>query len=78
MLAADGSLRRLYAPHETPMTIAGVALFDHIVVDGASLTAELAEPIRRADVSLPAGQVVRLDLATGRVEATTRSPVIDP
>jgi len=78
VLAADGALRRLYAPHETRMTIAGVALYDHIILEGTRLTAESAEPREVGGAVLPADTVVRLDLATGKVEPTTRSPVIDP
>jgi len=78
VLAADGALRRLYVPHETRMTIAGVALYDHVIIDGSRLTAELAEPMEVAGVMLAPGKVVRLDLSTGKVEATTRSSVIDP
>ena len=77
-LAADGALRRLYVPHETRMAIAGVALFDHVVLDGTSLTGELAEPTPIAGVMAPAGTLVRLDLPTGKVEPTTRSPLVDP
>ena len=77
-LAADGALRRLYVPHETRMTIAGVALYDHVVFEGAGLTAELAEPTPVAGVTLPAEAVVRVDLATGKTEAATRQPVVDP
>jgi hypothetical protein len=78
VLAADGSLRRLYVTHETKMTIAGVALYDHIILSGTSLTAELAEPIQLAGARLAADQVVRLDLATGKIEPAARSPVVDP
>ena len=78
VLAADGAPRRLYVPHETRMTIAGVALYDHIILDGSRLTAELAEPMEVAGVMLAAEKVVRLDLSTGKVEATTRSLVIEP
>ena len=78
VLAADGALRRLYVPHETRMTIAGVALYDHIILGGTSLTAELAEPIQVAGATLAADQVVRLDQTTGRIEPATRSPVVDP
>jgi hypothetical protein len=77
-LAADGTLRRLYVPHETRMTIAGVALYDHVVVEGATLTAELAEPRLVAGATLPADAVVRLNPTTGALEPTTRSPVVDP
>lgn len=78
VLKADGTVRRFYVPHETPMTIAGVALYDHIVLEGSRLTAELAKPTEAGGVMLPAEQVVRVDLSSGKVEATTRSPVIDP
>jgi hypothetical protein len=78
VLAADGALRRLYVPHEAQMVISGVALYDHIVLDGSRLTAELAKPAEVAGVMLPAEKVVRLDLSTGKVEPTTRSGVVDP
>jgi hypothetical protein len=78
VLAADGALRRLYVPHDARMAIAGVALYDHIILDGSRLTAELAGPTPVDGVMLPAEKVVRLDLSTGKVEATTRSPFIDP
>ncbi len=78
VLAADGALRRLYVPHETKMTIAGVTLYDHIILSGTSLTAELAEPTQLAGAMLAADQVVRLDLTTGKIEPATRSPVIEP
>ena len=78
VLAADGVLRRLYVPHEARMAIAGVALYDHIILDGSRLTAELAEPTQVNGVMLAAQTVVRVDLSTGKVEATTRSPFIDP
>jgi hypothetical protein len=78
VLAADGALRRLYAPHEARMAIAGVALYDHIILDGTQLTAELAEPTAVAGAMLPADTVVRLDLATGKLAAATRSPIVDP
>ncbi|MGO9774701.1 MAG: hypothetical protein ACLPSW_35110 [Roseiarcus sp.] len=77
-LRADGALRRLYVPHEARMTIAGVALYDHIIIEGTGLTGELAEPMPVAGVTLPADTVVRLDLTTGKAEPTTRSPVFDP
>lgn len=78
VLTANGALRRLYVPHEARMAIAGVALYDHIILDGSRLTAELAEPTQVDDVTLPAEKVVRLDLSTGKVEAATRSPLIEP
>jgi hypothetical protein len=78
VLAANGALRRLYVPHETVMKIAGVALYDHIIVEGSRLTAELAQPTEVAGVMLPADKVVRLDLSSGKLEATTRSQVVDP
>jgi hypothetical protein len=78
VLAADGALRRLYVPHEARMTIDGVALYDHVVLDGTSLTGELAEPTPVAGVTLPPDTVVRLDLTTGKAEAATRSPIVDP
>ena len=78
VLAADGAPRRLYVPHESAMVIEGVALYDHIILDGTGLTGELAEPLRVAGAMLPAQTVVRLDLATGEVKATTRSSIIDP
>ena len=77
-LAADGAVRRLFVPQEARMVIAGVALYDHIILDGTGLTAELAEPTRVGGVMLPADTVVRLDLATGQAAATTRSSIIDP
>jgi hypothetical protein len=78
MLDADGAVRRLYVSHETPMVIAGVALDDHIILGGSGLTGQLAQPTLVAGAMLPAQAVVRVDLATGKVEATTRSSVIDP
>jgi hypothetical protein len=75
VLAADNALCRLYVPHETRMTIAGVALYDDIILEGTRLTAELAEPKEIAVGALPADTVVRLDLTTGKVEPTTRSRV---
>ena len=78
MLAADGALRRLYVQHEARMTIASVPLYDHIIVDGAGLTGELAEPTSVDGVSLPAETMVRLDPTTGKVEPTARSPAVDP
>jgi hypothetical protein len=77
-LNADGALRRLYVPHEARIVIANVALYDHVILDGTGLTAELAESTPVAGVTLPAQTVVRLDLTTGKTEPTTRSPVIDP
>ena len=58
--------------------IASVAVYDHVIVDGTGLTAELAEPTPVAGVTLPAQTVVRLDLTTGKIEPATRSPFIDP
>ena len=78
VLTANGALRRLYVPHEVRMAIAGVAPHGHIILDGSRLTAELAEPTQVDGVMLPAEKVVRLDLSTGKVEATTRSLVIEP
>ena len=78
VLAADGALRRLYVPHKSRMTIAGVALFDHIILDGKGLTAELAAPTPVSGVTLPTETIVRVDLVTGEVKATTRSSIIDP
>ena len=78
VLAADGTPRRLYVPHETRMMIAGTSLYDHVILNGTALTAELAVPTAVAGEMLPEDSVVRLDLATGKVEATTRSLVIDP
>jgi hypothetical protein len=78
VLAPDGAPRRLYAPHETPMTIAGFPLYDHIILTGTELTAELAEPTQVASVILAAGSVVRLDLKTGKIEPATRSPILEP
>jgi hypothetical protein len=78
VLAADGAPRRLYVPHESRMTIAGVALYDHIILEKGGLTAELAEPTPVTGATLPADTVVRLDLATGEVKATTRSAILDP
>lgn len=77
-LAADGALRRLYVPHEARMMIAGVALYDHIISEGTSLTGELAEPTSVAGVTAPAETVVRLDPTTGAVERATRSSIVDP
>ena len=45
---------------------------------GTGLTGELAEPTLVAGVMLPTETVVRLDLATGEAEATTRPSIIDP
>jgi hypothetical protein len=78
VLAADGALRRLYVPHESRMMIAGVALFDHVILDGKGLTGELAAPTPVAGVMLPAETIAQVDLATGAVKATTRSSIIDP
>jgi len=78
VLKADGTLRRLYVPHESRLVIAGVALYDHVVLDGAALIGELAEPKLVAGVMLPAETKVRLDLPTGEVTATTSSPIVDP
>jgi hypothetical protein len=79
VLAGDGALRRLYVRHEARMTIAGVALYDHIILSGGTeLTAELAEPTQVAGATLDADQVVRLDLTTGKIEPATRSSVIEP
>ena len=78
VLAASGAPSRLYVPHESRMVIAGVALHDHIILDGTGLTGELAEPTLVAGVMLPTETVVRLDLATGEAEATTRPSIIDP
>ena len=77
-LAADGALRRLYVPHEARIAIAGVALYDHIIREGTTLTGELAEPMSIAGVTAPAETVVRLDPTTGKVEPTTRSSIVDP
>jgi hypothetical protein len=77
-LAADGALRRLYVPHEVRMVIAGVALYDHVILDGTGLTGELAEPTLVAGVTAPTETLVRLDLTTGKAEPATRSPVVDP
>jgi len=77
-LAADGALRRLYVPHESRMTIAGVALYDHVIVDATGLTAELAEPTPIAGALQPAATVVHVDLATGRIETAIRPSVLDP
>ena len=78
VLNADGTLRRLYVLHEFRMAISGVALFDHIIFNGTGLTGELAAPTPVGGVVLPAGAVVHVDLATGHVEATTRSNIIEP
>jgi hypothetical protein len=78
VLAADGSLRRLYVPHEARMIIAGVGLYDHIILTGESLTAELAEPTQVAGATLAADEVVRVDLRTGKIDPATRSPVLEP
>lgn len=77
-LAADGALRRLYVPHESRMVIAGVALYDHIILEGTGLTGELAEPTPVSGVMAPTETAVRLDLHTGEVKATTRPSIIDP
>jgi hypothetical protein len=82
-LAADGGIRRLYVPHETQMAIAAVALNDHIIIEGTvlegtRLTAELAAPREVDGAMLPAGKVVRIDLTTRKVEAATRSLVVEP
>ncbi len=77
-LRADGALRRLFVPYDARMVIAGVALYDHVIIEGTGLTGELAEPTPVAGVMLPADTVVRLDPATGKAEATTRPSVIDP
>ena len=76
-LRADGSLRRLYVPQESGMAIRGVALRGHILIEGGALTGELAEPSLAGDDMLLAGATVRLDLATGKIEPTTRSSVIE-
>lgn len=78
VLAADGAVRRLYVPHEARIAIAGVALYDHVIIKGTGLTGELAEPTLIAGVMLPAEAVVRVDLATGEAKATTRSSILDP
>lgn len=78
VLAADGATRRLYVPHESRMVIAGVALYDHVILDGTGVTGELAEPTPVAGVVLPTETMVHLDLATGEAKATTRPSIIDP
>ena len=78
VLAADGAPRRLYVPHESRMVIAGVALYDHVILNGTGLIGELAAPTPVAGVMLPAETVVRLDLASGEVKATSRPSIIDP
>jgi hypothetical protein len=78
VLAADGAPRRLYVPHESKMAIAGVALYDHIILEGTGLTGELAEPTLVGGAMLPAETIVRLDLATGEAKATTRPSILDP
>lgn len=78
VLAADGARRRLYAPHEARMVIAGVALYGHVVLNTTGLSGELAEPTPVAGVILPTEAAVRLDLATGMAGATTRPSIINP
>jgi hypothetical protein len=78
VLATDGATRRLYVPHESRMVIAGVALNDHVILDGTGVTGELAEPTPVAGVMLPTETMVRLDLATGEAKATTRPSIIEP
>jgi len=78
VLAADGAVRRLYVPHESRMVIAGVALYDHVILDGTGLTGELAEPTPVAGMLLPTDTIVHLDPATGATRATTRPSIIDP
>lgn len=75
-LAADGKLRRLYAPHETRVTIAGIALFDDIVLDDTGATGELAEARKVDSIELPAEAEVRVDISTGRTALAAR-PSID-
>jgi hypothetical protein len=53
-------------------------LYDHIILSGTQLTAELAEPTQYAGATLAANQVVRLDLTTGKIEPTTRSRIVEP
>jgi hypothetical protein len=50
-----------------------VALYDHLILEGAGLTGELAEPTPVAGVVLPTETTVRLDLATGEAKATGRA-----
>jgi hypothetical protein len=78
VLAADGATRRLYVPHQSRMVVAGVGLYDHVILDGTAVTGELAEPTPVAGVMLPTETVVLLDLATGEAKATTRPSIIDP
>jgi hypothetical protein len=78
VLAADGAIHRLYVPHESQIAIAGVALYDHVILDRTGLTGLLAKPAPVAGAVLPADTVVHVDLATGKTEATTRSSIIDP
>jgi hypothetical protein len=79
VLDREGALRRVYAPHESPMVIAGVALNDHIILDGGAVTGLLAKPARdRAGVMLEAQTVVNVDLATGAIERASRPSVIAP
>ena len=61
VLAADGAPRRLYVPHKSRMVIAGVALYDHVILNGTGLIGELAAPTPVAGVMLPAETVVRLE-----------------
>jgi hypothetical protein len=77
VLAADGRLRRLYARHETPMKISGVALCDHIVLDATGATGQLAEPAMVDGVQLRAETEVRVELNTGKIAAAAR-PDVDP
>jgi hypothetical protein len=60
------------------MVIAGVALYDHVILDGAELTGELAEPAPIAGVTAPAETWVWFDPSTGKLDPATRSPVVDP
>ena len=78
VLTADGAIRRLYVPQEAQIAIAGVALYDHVILDGTGLTGLLAKPTRVAGRMLPADTVVHVNPATGETEATTRSSIIDP
>ena len=78
VLAADGAVHRLYVPHESRMAVAGVALDDHIILGGKGLTGQLAQPTLVAGAMLPAQAVVRVDLTSSKVEATTRPSIIDP
>jgi hypothetical protein len=59
--------------------IAGVALNDHIILDGGRVTGLLAKPARDGrGALLDAQTVVSVDLATRRIERASRPSVIAP